>query len=541
MEKVTGNIVDVFAREIYPGEVFFQDGRIVDVVRNSEKYEQYICPGFIDAHVHVESSMLTPFEFSRLVISKGTVAVVCDPHEIANVMGVSGVEFMQNDAEDALVKMFFGIPSCVPATPFDSAGSEILSEDVCRLAASGRFVALSEMMNVPGVLNGDPEVVAKLKVAQKFGLRIDGHAPGLSGDDLKKYVAAGIETDHESSSLSEALEKISQGMKIIIREGSAARNYEALKMLLASHPGDVMFCTDDAHPDDLIENGHIDKLVRKAVKDGYELFDVLRAASLNPVKHYRLDVGLLQKGDFADFIILENLETFEILSVYIQGVEKYKKGRKQPFSLREKSPHEFVNRFYHDEIRPEEIQKSISDKITCIKVYDGELVTGRLEFPAENPLLNFQSDPERDILKIVYINRYKNLPPQVAFIHGFGLKSGAFATSVAHDSHNILAVGCNDCDLVAAVNSVIRNKGGLAIADADFVADLPLPIGGIMSDKSGVEVASVYKSMNEQLKNRGCILKAPFMTLAFMSLIVIPDLKIGEKGLFGFKEFCFIS
>lgn len=541
MREIEGNIIDIYNRKIYPGIISIANGKIVGIIQNSETYQNFISPGFIDAHIHIESSMLTPFQFSRLAIQRGTLAILNDPHEIANVMGRDGIDFMIESSREACIKIFFAIPSCVPATPFDSAGAVISASDVEELAESGDFIALSEVMNVPGVLNSDGELGAKLEIAKRYDLKIDGHAPMLSGEALMSYIRAGITTDHECSSLAEAEEKIEKGMKILIREGSAAKNYEALKPLIATHPNELMFCTDDTHPGDMISEGEIDKIVKKAIKDGFDLFDVLKIATINPVEYYDMPVGTLKEGDAADFIILENLESFHVLAAYIGGKEMYREGKSEIIQRDKPGKEPFVNHFNHTLICAEEIKKEVNGEVLAIKVVNGEIVTGKNKFKVGLELRNMESDLNRDILKIVYINRYQNTPPQIAFVNGFGLKQGAFATSISHDSHNILAVGCKDQDIVEAVNAVIGLKGGLAVKNKDGIATLPLPIGGIMTDQRGEDVAIIYEKLNDLLKKSGCILDAPFMTLAFMSLVVIPELKIGEKGLFDFSSFSFID
>ena len=539
MQHIEGNIIDIHRREIYPGIISIDSGKIISINRNSQKYAHYISPGFIDAHVHIESSMLIPEEFSKLAIRRGTVAIVNDPHEIANVMGTEGIEYMIENSKQSCIKSFFTIPSCVPATPYDSSGSVLLSSDIEQLALNHKFVGLSEMMNVPGVVQDDTEVLAKIEMARRHHLTIDGHAPGLSGSFLKKYIDAGISTDHECTSLEEAIEKINSGMKILIREGSAAKNYEALKWLIADYPGKVMFCTDDSHPNDLLSYGEIDKLVRKALGDGFDLFDVLKIASFNPISHYKINVGCLREGDPADFIIVRNLNTFDVLSVYIDGIEKYN------YSGNNEKPHpapiKIINHFNRDPISLTDLTKPIKKKIVSIKVIPGELVTRRIDFELESPIRNFESDVKRDILKIVYLNRYQNTPPQIAFISGFELKEGAFATTISHDSHNIIAVGCSDKDILEAINAVILEKGGLAVKNNKGIIKLPLPIAGIMSASDGETVASLWETLTEELKQMGCKLDSPFMTLSFMSLIVIPELKIGEQGLFDYEHFKFIS
>lgn len=539
MQHIEGNIIDIHRREIYPGIISIDSGKIISINRNSQKYAHYISPGFINAHVHIESSMLIPEEFSKLAIRRGTVAIVNDPHEIANVMGTEGIEYMIENSKQSCIKSFFTIPSCVPATPYDSSGSVLLSSDIEQLALNHKFVGLSEMMNVPGVVQDDTEVLAKIEIARRHHLTIDGHAPGLSGSFLKKYIDAGISTDHECTSLEEAIEKINSGMKILIREGSAAKNYEALKWLIDDYPEKVMFCTDDSHPNDLLSYGEIDKLVRKALGDGFDLFDVLKIASFNPISHYKINVGCLREGDPADFIIVRNLNTFDVLSVYIDGIEKYN------YSGNNEKPHpapiKIINHFNRDPISLMDLTKPIKKKIVSIKVIPGELVTRRIDFELESPIRNFESDVKRDILKIVYLNRYQNTPPQIAFISGFELKEGAFATTISHDSHNIIAVGCSDKDILEAINAVILEKGGLAVKNNKGIIKLPLPIAGIMSASDGETVASLWETLTEELKQMGCKLDSPFMTLSFMSLIVIPELKIGEQGLFDYEHFKFIS
>lgn len=539
MEKIEGNIIDLKGKRIFPGEVTIDQGYIIEIRENKKSYAHYLCPGFIDAHVHIESSMLLPEYFSDMVIRKGTVAVVNDPHEIANVLGKAGVVFMLQHAAEATIKIFFGLPSCVPATDFDCAGGRMERQDMEELLNENTsFVALSEMMNVPGVLAGDGSVLSKLELAKEKGLVIDGHAPGLKGSSLKAYISQGIVTDHECEALEEALEKIQGGMKILIREGSAAKNYEALKNLIALYPDRVMFCTDDAHPDDILENGHIDRLVKKALQDGFDFFDVLRIACVNPVEHYGLPVGLLQKGDKADFVKIENLSDFRVLSVYIDGIKKYDLTENKKVKINSLSR---INNFHRQRLSREELRCSIETRLLTIQVFKDRIVTGKKEFEFPHPLENLEADLSRDILKIVYINRYKNDKPRIAYIHGFGLKAGAFATTVAHDSHNILAVGCNDEDLLESINSLIDTRGGLSAVSGKEKKILPLPIAGIMSEWDAFVVFGIYQTLNRFLMDRGCTLNSPYMTLAFMSLIVIPELKIGERGLFDCSTFQFLG
>ena len=537
MKVIEGNLIDVDGRNIYPCAITIESGRIVSIERNGNNYDRFIAPGLVDAHVHIESSMVMPGAFSRLVIPHGTVAVVADPHEMANVMGVAGIMEMMEDAKREPLKCFWGIPSCVPATPYDSTGAVLTADDVDALARTGRFTHLSEMMNVPGVLHEDEEVMRKLAIARVHHLRVDGHAPGLRGEALRAYIERGVETDHESVTWDEAREKIEKGMHVLIREGSAAKNYEALKSLVATDTGRVMFCTDDSHADDLLEEGHIDKLVRRAVADGFDLFDVLRVASVNPVRFYRLDVGLLHEGDAADFIVVDDPRSFRVLSVYIDGEEVFWDGMEMGTSL---SKRERVNCFVHDPIREEDVALVVKGDMPCIAVMPDSLVTRKRVISFGDGAIHFEGDVEQDVLKVVYVNRYRNGYPRVGLISGMGLKRGAFATSIAHDSHNIIAVGTNDADLTAAINGVIEARGGLVLSGEGERYSLPLPIGGIMSDEGGEKVAERYLSLGNKLREWGCPLKAPFMTLSFMSLIVIPSLKIGEEGLFDVDQFKFI-
>lgn len=540
-QVVEGHIVDIEHRTIFEGAVHIAQGKIVEIEHKSTSAKGYILPGFIDAHVHIESSMLTPSNFGRLVCAQGTVAIVTDPHEIANVMGVKGINFMLEQSKEAPIKMFFSIPSCVPSTPFDVAGDTVTSADIEQLAASGRFVALSEMMNVPGVLYKDSEVMAKLHTARKYHLPVDGHSPKLGGKDLDTYIGYGISTDHECFELPDAEEKIAKGMAILIREGSAARNYEILKPLIGKYPDKVMFCTDDAHPDDIIERGHIDKIVRRAVADGFDLFDVLRIASINPINHYKLDVGQLRVADKADFIIVDNLQDFDTLKMYINGQQTYSSENNGLGTEENGLPAVDFNHFEHDKIEPSQLAKAVETPTTAIEIVQNELVTKPYLYTPEQPTSHFESDSKHDIAKIVYINRYNNGLPQIALCKGFGLKRGAFASTVAHDTHNIIAAGCNDQDLAAAINALIAHKGGLSVCDGNNTRILPLPVGGIMSNRSGHEVAALYQELNQMLRTMHCRLSAPFMTLSFMSLVVIPEIKIGEKGLFSYSKFDWIT
>ena len=540
MKNISGQIVDIHKREIFPGTIVYSEQGINRIEKLSEAPDQYILPGLIDAHVHIESSMLVPSRFSRLVVPRGTIGVVTDPHEIANVLGTDGVYYMMEESSHTPLKCFFGAPSCVPATPLESSGAVLDSDKIKNLLDDSRIYALSEMMNFPGVVHGDSEVWAKIEAARERGIPIDGHAPGVVGEDLKKYAAAGISTDHECFGLDEALEKIQNGMKIQIREGSAARNFQALKKLFDLHPDQLMLCTDDSHPDELVSSGHIDKLIKLGLQEDIDVFKLLRAASLIPAEHYGLPVGLLREGDAADFIVVNNLSDFRILQTHIDGVEVYDEENGVLF---DQAPVKRVNQFRPHIVSEQDLCIEIPSHSTSARVieaFDGELVTGmqKIELQGEDV---FSSNVSRDILKIAVIDRYQNKPVSVGLIHGFGLQKGALASSVAHDSHNVVAVGVDDYDIIAAVNAVMENQGGLAVAYGNQVYDLPLPVAGLMSDKAGDEVSSLYGELEEKAKNLGSKLQAPFMTLSFMSLLVIPELKIGDAGLFDVNKFEFTT
>jgi adenine deaminase len=533
-----GFVVDLFARRIFPAELSVHQGRIQAIVpMEAQQVERvYLLPGFVDAHVHVESSLLPPPEFARLATVHGTVATVSDPHEIANVLGIEGVRYMMRTGQQVPFKFCFGAPSCVPATRFESAGAELSADDIRTLFTEG-ITYLSEMMNFPGVLSGEPDVLAKLAVARAMGRPIDGHAPGLRGEQVRQYAAAGITTDHECTELEEALEKIAAGMKILIREGSAARNFDALHPLLRLHPESCMFCTDDQHPDLLVQ-GHINELVRRAVALGYDLFDVLRAASLHPVQHYGLPVGLLRVGDPADFIVVEDLTDFRVLRTYINGELVASEGK----PLLEHRSVECPNQFRARPKRVEEFRlPAQGTRARVIEAYDGQLLTGELLLPVRTHDGEVLPDPEQDILKLTVVNRYADAPPAVALIRGFGLRRGALASSVAHDSHNVIAVGASDEELCRAVNAVIEHRGGLAVVEGEEVLVLPLPIAGLMSPEDGYTVARLYTALDQRAKQLGSPLRAPLMTLSFMALLVIPALKLSDRGLFDGRSFRFTS
>ncbi len=533
----SGNIIDVINERIYKGTITISDGKIVSIVKKEVADDRYILPGLIDAHIHVESSMLVPSEFAKLAVTHGTVATVSDPHEIGNVLGIAGVKFMIENGGKVPFKFFFGAPSCVPATVFETSGANLGSAEIGELLDMDKIKYLSEMMNFPGVLYQDKEVLAKIEEAKKRGKPVDGHAPGLKGKDAEFYAKAGISTDHECFTIEEALDKIKYGMKIQIREGSAAKNFEALIPLMKTHPDKIMLCSDDRHPDDLAE-GHINGLVKRAIKKGYDPLKVIKVCTYNPVLHYDLEVGLLRQGDPADFIIADNLTDFNILETYIDGVKVAENGKSLIETEKEKTP----NNFNAKPISETDITiKAEGNEVKVIKAMDGQLITDLIysKTKVENGFA--VSDVENDVLKIMVLNRYKDAKPALGFITNFGFKKGAIASTVAHDSHNIIAVGTNDRDLVRAVNLLIEAKGGISLVESEKEMLLPLPVAGLMSNDNGYKVAEAYAEMSKAAKELGSKLNAPYMTLSFMALLVIPELKLSDKGLFDGERFEFSS
>ena len=534
---IQGRIVDILNKCIYKGEILVEQGIITSISEKDHSIETYILPGFIDAHIHIESSMLVPSEFAKIAVTHGTVSTVSDPHEIANVLGLKGVQFMIENGKKVPLKFNFGAPSCVPATSFESAGAIIDSNDIKNLLENPDIKYLAEMMNYPGVLFDDEEVMKKIAFAEKYNKPIDGHAPGLRGDDLTKYIAAGISTDHECFTYDEALEKLQKGMKIIIREGSAAKNFEALIDLLPEHYEYMMFCSDDKHPDDLLV-GHINQLCARAVAKNIDVFKVLQVACVNPIKHYDLKVGLLKKGDPADFITVKDLKKFNVLQTYINGDLVAQNGK----SFIESVEFDVLNNFKTDFKNISDFEfHSAAEKIRVIEALDSELITREVQVDSLIDNGNLISNTETDILKMTVVNRYNNAEPSIAFIKNFGLKEGAIASSVGHDSHNIIAVGVTDEDICKAVNLIIKNKGGICAVSNKEEKIVSLPVAGIMSDKSAVEVGKDYANLDYMAKKMGSTLKAPYMTLSFMALTVIPSLKLSDKGLFDGNSFKFTS
>jgi adenine deaminase len=535
--QIQGQIVDIQNRRIYTGEITVEAGKIISITEKNHDVKSYILPGFIDSHIHIESSMLIPSEFAKLAVLHGTVATISDPHEIANVLGAAGVYYMIENSKKVPLKFHFGAPSCVPATSFETAGAIIDSEGIKELLAHPDIYYLAEMMNYPGVLFDDEEVIKKINWAKHFNKPVDGHAPGLRGDPIRKYIAAGISTDHECFTYEEAAEKLSLGMKVLIREGSAAKNFEALIDLLPEHFENMMFCSDDKHPDDLIVS-HINALCARAVARGIDVFKVLQAACVNPVHHYKINVGLLNEKDAADFIVVEDLVNFKVLQTYIEGNLIAENGKSFIPHVAFETPNNFnisaknVTDFY---------VKSSASKIRVIEALEGQLITNEIH---HQPLIengNIISDIKNDILKMAVVNRYQDAPPAIAFIKNFGLKSGAIASSVAHDCHNIVVVGTSDEEICHAVNLLVKNTGGICAVNGSDNKSLALPVAGIMSDKDGWETGKLYQEIDAMAKQLGSNLKAPFMTLSFMALLVIPDLKLSDKGLFSGNSFSFVD
>jgi adenine deaminase len=535
--QIQGQIVDILNKRIYSGEVTIENGKIKTIIEKEHAEKAFILPGFIDSHIHIESSMLVPSEFAKIAVLHGTVGTISDPHEIANVLGKEGVYYMIENGKKVPLKFHFGAPSCVPATSFETAGAIIDSEGIKELLASPDIYYLAEMMNYPGVLFDDEEVMKKIAWAKHFNKPVDGHAPGLRGEPIKKYILAGITTDHECFTYEEAAEKLSLGMKVIIREGSAAKNFEALIDLLPEHYENMMFCSDDKHPDDLII-GHINTLCARAVAKGIDLFKVLQAACINPVHHYKMNVGLLQPNDYADFIVVEDLVNFKVSKTFINGELVAENGISNIKHVPFDTPNNF--NITTKNISDFEIESTAS-KIRVIEALEGQLITNELHHASLIKNGKLVSDTNNDVLKMAIVNRYQNAKPAIAFIKNFGLKKGAIASSVAHDCHNIVVVGTSDEEICRAVNLLIDNKGGICAVNGSEEKVLSLPVAGIMSAKDGWETGKLYQEIDKTAKELGSKLKAPFMTLSFMALLVIPDLKLSDKGLFSGNSFSFVD
>lgn len=534
---VCSNLVDIINREIYAAKISIESGRITKIERLNESFDHYVLPGFIDAHIHIESSMLVPSEFARLAVLHGTVGTISDPHEIANVLGLDGVRYMIENGKKVPFHFYFGAPSCVPATSFETAGAVIDSAGVKEMLQWPGIVYLAEMMNFPGVINKDEEVMKKLQIAKEAGKPVDGHLPGIKGEVMREYFSAGISTDHECYLHDEAEEKLKEGVKVMIREGSAAKNFNTLIPLLEYYPEQIMFCSDDKHPDGLIE-GHIDEHVRRAIALGHDLFDVLRASSYNVIQHYNLKTGLLRVGDNADFIMVNNLKEFKILGTWINGAKVAEQGTGFIQSVKADAPNNFnCSLKTTDDFKVE----AKGNKLRVIEALDGQLITNEVFEPAKIENGFVVSDTMRDVLKIAVVNRYKDAPVSVAFIKNIGLQEGAIASCIAHDSHNIVVVGVSDEDICNAVNLIIENKGGISVVNGKEKDGLPLPVAGIMTNGDAYETAHAYMAIEKKAKALGTTLRAPYMTLSFMALLVIPELKLSDKGLFNGNFFDFVS
>jgi adenine deaminase len=533
--EITANRVDVVTGAIAPAAVLVEGGVIREVCP-VPRAEGYLLPGFVDAHVHIESSMLLPSQFARAAVVHGTLATVSDPHEIANVCGREGVELMLRDAARTCFRFHFGAPSCVPATVFETAGAVLDADEVAALLEDPRIGYLSEVMDFPGVLARSETVMAKIAAAKKWGKPVDGHAPGLRGEAVVRYVSAGITTDHECVNREEAVDRIRAGCRVAIREGSAARNFDALQPLIDEYPDDCMLCSDDKHPDELLL-GHINRLVARAIAAGTDPLNAIRAASLNPIRHYGLSLGLLQVGDPADFILTDDLTQFRVRAAYLAGREVARDGQ----SLLPATTTETINNFAAPPITREALAlRAESDRIRVIEATDGQLITGGGITQATVRDGLAVADPEHDVLKLVVVNRYQAARPAVAFVRGFGLRRGALASSVAHDSHNVVAVGVSDDELCGAINAVIANRGGLSVQAGSQLQVLPLPVAGLMAAGSCETVAADYSRLDRQAKELGSSLRAPYMTLSFMALLVIPSLKLSDRGLFDGNRFEFV-
>lgn len=538
--SVTGHIIDVLNREQFDGTIFVNNGQISEISRHDVAADApCIMPGFVDSHIHIESTLITPEHYAQLAVRRGVVAIISDPHEIANVAGIEGIDFMIENGKRANFHFHFAAPPCVPCTPFETSGADIGPDDIARLLERDEIYGVGEMMNVPGVINRDPRFMAIIAAAKAAGKPLDGHAPGVTGEAIRKYAAAGISTDHEANTLDEARERLAIGMKVQIREGSAAGNFKDIYPILKDCNGNVMLCSDDKYPDELM-NGYIDQLVKNAIADGIPMWNVLEAACITPVKHYHLRHGLLQQGDNADFIVVDNLTDFNVIATYINGKKEFAPDWqiKPCDSITSGNyPHQFgASHITADQLQVPAVE---GKKLKVIVARDLSLITGIALVTPKVDNGNVVTDIENDILKVVVLNRYKPAKPQVAFIKGFNLKCGAMASSIAHDSHNIIAIGTNDDDISTAINRIVDLRGGIVIADGNEVSELALPIGGLMSPLDGPTVARLYSSLKQRATSQGCTLNAPFMTMAFMSLPVIPDIKLTDKGLFDTIHFEF--
>ena len=566
--QFTSYMLDVLTDSVYPARITIEDGIFKEIVpiQVSEEtqidVEGLMLPGFIDSHIHIESSMMTPAQFAKVAVRHGTTAVVCDPHEIANVHGIDGVEFMIENASTVPFNFYFAAPSCVPATSFETSGAVLDSEDIEYLLQKPEVVALAEMMNFPGVIGADEEVLRKLRIARKYNKPIDGHAPLVSGKELDKYIEQGIVTDHECSNFHEAIEKKQKGMKIMVRDGSSAKNMEALfdfsqrieyyknQDSFGIIPTEVLsrrlhspifdfMVSDDKNPRDLV-NGHLNESVKKAVGLGIDLIKAIEMVTINPAAHYGLDGGSIVTGSKADFIIVDNLDELNILKTYISG-ECVFDGENVLFDVEDV---EFVNSMNVDKKSSEDFNIYFNGdecEVNVIQCFDGDLLTRKAtaKLKTENGIV--QPDISEDVLKMAVVERHGSNNVANAFIKGFGLKKGAIASSVSHDSHNIVVIGYSSEKMAEAVNMVIENMGGMAVVSDDFEDSLSLPIAGLMSNQDGIVTAKKLRTLQKMAFAMGCRLTAPFMTMAFMSLLVIPSIKLSDKGLFDGDRFEFMD
>lgn len=527
--------LNVFSNEFLCGDIAVANGLIAGVGKYDGKTEidvsgKFVLPGFIDAHIHLESSMVTPAEFAKAVVAHGTTTVITDPHEIANVMGIDGVEYMIQASQNLPIDVHFMMPSCVPATEIDESGAELDCKDIDLYLDNKKVLGLAEMMNYVGVINGDKNVLSKIVTSQAHHKKIDGHAPELSGNDLNAYIAAGVYSDHECSTFENALEKLRKGQFIMIREGTAAHNLKALMPLLTQqYYSRCMFATDDKHPSDLLHGGHIDYIVKQALKNGADPIVALKTATHHAARYFLLNnKGAIASGYLADIVVVDNLEDFNVETVFKRGKLVFD-GEVKDFSaptVDEKLAEKCFDTFHLDSVTPSSFK--VDGKLGLIGLVGGELLTRNLGTADK-------IDVENDILKIACIERHKGTNHiGVGYVKGYSLKSGAVATSVAHDSHNIITVGCNDDDIAVAVNAIKDSKGGIAVVENGKIkALLELPIAGLMSDEP-------LTTVNEKLENAKLSAYElgadksidPFMTLSFLSLPVIPSLRITTKGVF---------
>ena len=566
--QFTSYMLDVLTDSVYPARITIEDGIFKEIVpiQVSEEtqidVEGLMLPGFIDSHIHIESSMMTPAQFAKVAVRHGTTAVVCDPHEIANVHGIDGVEFMIENASTVPFNFYFAAPSCVPATSFETSGAVLDSEDIEYLLQKPEVVALAEMMNFPGVIGADEEVLRKLRIARKYNKPIDGHAPLVSGKELDKYIEQGIVTDHECSNFHEAIEKKQKGMKIMVRDGSSAKNMEALfdfsqrieyyknQDSFGIIPTEVLsrrlhspifdfMVSDDKNPRDLV-NGHLNESVKKAVGLGIDLIKAIEMVTINPAAHYGLDGGSIVTGSKADFIIVDNLDELNILKTYISG-ECVFDGENVLFDVEDV---EFVNSMNVDKKSSEDFNIYFNGdecEVNVIQCFDGDLLTKKATAKLKTQNGIVQPDISEDVLKMAVVERHGSNNVANAFIKGFGLKKGAIASSVSHDSHNIVVIGYSSEKMAEAVNMVIENMGGIAVVSDDFEDSLSLPIAGLMSNQEGIVTAKKLRTLQKMAFAMGCRLTAPFMTMAFMSLLVIPSIKLSDKGLFDGDRFEFMD